>query len=65
LAQFGAGALDLPLVSAFGFHIALIGGVPLAVWLLTRAKGYAFIALLLSAIHLIVLRASVLATLIS
>jgi hypothetical protein len=58
-------ASDLPVASAFGLHIALIGGVPLAVWRLTRSKGYAFIALLLSAIHLILLRASLLATLVS
>ena len=54
---------DLPVASAFGFHVALIGGVPLAVWLLTRGKRYAFTALLLSVIHLIVLRASLLPTL--
>jgi hypothetical protein len=60
LAQFVTGARDLPVTSTFGFDVALIGGVPLAVWLLTRGKRYAFIALLLSVIHLIVLRASLL-----
>jgi hypothetical protein len=65
LAQFVTGASDLSVVSTLGFDIALIGGVPLAVWLLTRSKRYALIALLLSAIHLIVLRASLLTTLAS
>lgn len=35
----------------FSFDVTLIGGVPLAVWWLTRSKGYTLIALVLSVAH--------------
>jgi hypothetical protein len=60
LAGLARGGPSLPNLASWGFGSALVLGVPLAVWLLTRGKRYALVALAVSTIHLFLLHGSLL-----